>query len=585
MSTRTTLSALTALTATVIASAGLAAAQDAAAATGSFSCSATAVSGTVLGQAIAPVAGAGGDGPCQTADGSSALGLPLAGGALAKTLLAGSGDVTGKRATSTAGVQSLQLGGLQSLLPALPIPTLPSGLSSLQVPLPVVPPGVSGLVTNVTGTVGSLVGGATDTVVSTVGTVGGLVGGATIRATGGPLPLPTGSVLPSTISVDALDAVKALVPTTALPNLDLLKLGGVTSTATAVCQAGAPVLKGVTDVAGLQSLGQELPIGDVVDRVVSLADPKTIPVGGLDLSLVKLPAGLSFNDPVVGAVLQTAVRSALASMPPITIPAVVGEVKVTPSSTEDNGSSLVQHGPRVTVTALGRTLADVSLGSARVSALGVDCGTIAVPALPAVAPEIQPASQLAVQCAKRPITLVDVAERPDHVTLLGAAAASEVGKRVSIVFTKTGKVVSTATIRDSGFFRASAPLPPKAQRGDNDARYMAVLGKDKSMSLKLHRRMRISRMSNRGGHILMVGKIVGPLVPGQKIVVRKRESCTTDTIVKTFTPTKPGSFKLYLPLPDKGQAAVYRATTMVPGATGDSGKTFPTFTLPGYVSL
>ncbi len=559
MSTRTTLSALTA---TVIASAGLVAAQDAAAATGSFSCSATAVSGTVLDQAIAPVAGAGGNGPCQTADGSSTLGLPLAGGALAKTVLAGSGDVAAQRATSTAGVQSLQLGGLQSLLSALPAATLPSGLSSLQVPLPVVAPVVSGAIS----------------------TVGGLLGGVA----GGTVPLPTGSLLPSTISVDALDAVRALVPAAVLPNLDLLKLGGVTSTATAACQAGAPVLKGVTDLAGLQSLGQEFPIGQAVDRVVSLVDPKTVPVGGLDLSLVKLPAGLSFSDPVVGAVLQTAVRSALASLPPITIPAVVGEVKVTPSSTEDNGSSLIQHGPRVTVTALGRTLAEVSLGSARVSALGVDCSTLAVPAVAPVAPvapEIQPASQLAVQCAKRKVTLVDVAERPDHVTLLGAAAASEVGKRVSIVYTKTGKIVSTATIRGSGFFRASAPLPPKAQRHDNDARYMAVLGKDKSMSLKLHRRMRISRMSNRGSHILMVGKIVGPLVPGQKIVVRKRESCTTGTVVKTFTPTKPGSFKLYLPLPDEGQAAVYRATTMVPSATGDSGKTFPTFTLPGYVSL
>lgn len=553
MSTRTTLSALTA---TVLASAGLVAAQDAAAATGSFGCSATAVSGTVLGQPISPVAGAGGDGPCQTADGSSSLGLPLAGGALAKTLLAGGNDVTAQRATSTAGVQSLQLGGLQSLLPALPAPELPSGLSSLEVPLPVVAPVVSGA----TGTVGSLLGGVT-----------------------GGTGLPTGSLLPSKITVDALEAVKALVPAAALPNLDVLKLDGLTSTANAVCQAGKPLLTGVTDLAGLQSLGQSLPTNptQVVDRAVSLVKGGQIPLSGLDLSLVRLPAGLSFDDPVVGSVLQTAVRSVLSQLPPITIPAVVGQVQVTPSSTEDDGDSLVQHGPRVTVTALGRTLADVSLGSARVSAAGVDCGDL----VPALSPEIQPASQLAVQCARRAVTLIDVAERPDHVTLLGAAAATEVGKTVDIVSTKTGKVVSHATVRDSGFFRASAPLPPKAQRDDNDTRYMAVLGKDKSMSLKLQRRMRISRMSNRGTHILMVGKIVGPLVPGQKIVVRRRESCTKDVIVKTFTPTKPGSFTLNLPLPSEGQAAVYRATTMVPSATGDSGKTFPTFTLPGYVSL
>jgi hypothetical protein len=548
MSTRTTLSALTA---TVIASAGLVAAQDAAAATGSFSCSATAVTGTVLGVPITPVAGAGGDGPCQTTDGTSSFTTPLGGSAIAKTLLSGSGsDVGAQRATSTAGVQGLSLGGLQSLLPALPAPTLPAGLSALDIPLPVVAPVVSGV----------------------TGTVGGLLGGVpTLPGT------PTGSLLPSRITVDALDAVKALVPAGALPGLDLLKLDGLTSTATAVCKAGAPVLSGVSDVAGLQSLGQALPIDQTVDKVVSLVNPGSIPVAGLDLGLVKLPAGLSFDDPVVGPVLQTAVRSVLASLPPITIPAVVGEVKVTPASTENDGTTLLQRGPRVTVTALGRELADVTLGSARVSALGVDCGDPVVPAAPA--------SQLAVQCAKRKVTLVDVAAREKWVSLLGAAAASEVGKKVDIVYTKTGKVVTTATVRDSGFFRAKAPLPPKAQRDDNDARYMAVLEGDKSMSLKLQRRMRISRMSNRGSRILMVGKIVGPLVPGQQIVVRKRESCTKDVIVKSFTPKQAGSFKLYLPLPAEGQAAVYRATTMVPSAEGDSGKTFPTFTLPGYVSL
>ncbi len=553
MSTRTTLSALTA---TVLASTGLVAAQDAGAATGSFSCSATAVTGTVLGQPITPVAGAGGDGPCQTADGTSAFTTPLGGNAIAKTLLSGRADDTAtQRATSTAGVQGLSLGGLQSLLPALPAPTLPAGLGSLEIPLPVVAPVVSGVAGTVTGAVGGLLGGTVPTLPGT----------------------PAGSLLPSKITVDALDAVKALVPAGVLPDLDLLKLDGLTSTASATCQAGAPVLNGASDVAGLQGLGQALPVDQAVSKVVSLVNPGSLPLSGLDLSLVKLPAGLSFDDPIVGPVLQTAVRQVLAALPPITIPAVVGEVKVTPASTDNDGTTLVQRGPRVTVTALGRELADVILGSARVSALGVNCGDPVVAAAPA--------SQLAVQCAKRKVTLVDVAERPKWVSLLGAAAASEVGKRVDIVATKTGKVVTTAIVRDSGFFRAKAPLPPKAQRDDNDTRYMAVLEGDKSMSLKLQRRMRISRMHNAGDRILMVGKITGPLVPGQKVVVRKRESCTKDVVVKSFTPTKPGSFKLYLPMPAEGQAAVYRATTMVPSAEGDSGKTFPTFTLPGYVTL
>jgi hypothetical protein len=278
MSTRSTLSALTA---TAIASAGLVAAQDAAAATGSFSCSAAAISGTVLGQAITPVAGAGGDGPCQTADGTSAFTTPLGGSAIAKTLLSGAtGDVGAQRATSTAGVQGLAVGGLSSLLPALPAASLPAGLSALEIPLPVVAPVISG-VTGVTGSLGGLLGWVTGTTGTGTGST-------------------TGSLLPSKITVDALDAVKALVPAGTLPNLDLLKLDGLTSTATAACQAGTAVLRGVTDIAGLQSLGQPLPVDQAVSRVVALADPQNIPVGGLDLSLVKLPAGLRFDDPVVG---------------------------------------------------------------------------------------------------------------------------------------------------------------------------------------------------------------------------------------------------------------------------------------------
>lgn len=522
-----------------------------ASAAGGFGCTAGALSGSVLGQALAPLALAGDAGACRTADGGTALPSLLgAGAAIARTELAGpADDVRGQRATSTGGVGALRLGALDALRAALPAPVLPDGLRALAVPLPAVPlpagtssePALPGL------------GGVTGTV---TGTVTGV----------------TGSLLPPSITIDALDAVRALVPQAALP--ELLALDGATATATAACRAGAPVLEGVSRLAGLRVLGQELPTDRVVQQALTVVSGATIPLTGVDLSRIALPAGLSFDDPLLGPVLRTAVQQALAALPPISVPGLPAEVAVTPGDQERSGDALVQRAGRVRVSVLGRTLADLALGEARVSAADVACDT----------PPVAPASRLAVECAKRPVTLVDVAEKPRYVSLLGAVAAEHVGRRVSIVRTDIGKVVATGVVRPDGFFRTRAPLPPRAVRSSNDTRYQAVLDGKRSLALKLQRRMRISRMRNLGDRIQIIGKITGPLVPGQEIVIRRRESCTKDVVVRRFTPRRAGAWRVTLPAPTEGQAAVYRATTRVFGAD-ETERRFPTFTLPGYVSL
>jgi len=545
--------------------AGLGAASPADAATGRLGCAAGAVSGTVLGQAVAPLASAGDlSSACRTQDASGALAPALGtASALARTRLEGNtSDPAAQRATSVAGLSDLKIGALDSLLGALPVPALPAGLDALNVPLPVVLP---------TGT-------ATSTGTTTLPTVGGLPGLPTIPSlpvVGDPVSTVT-SLLPSAIKIDALDAVRALLPAApALP--DLLSLSAARSTATAACAGGVPVLDGATDLVGLKVLGQDLGTGGLLERALTVAPGSSIPLAGADLSKIALPAGLSFADPVVGPVLANAVRSALAALPPIDIPALVANVKLTPAAQERSadGTTLTQRAARLQVSLLGRDLVDLALGEARVAATGVDCA----PAAP-----VAPASQLAIECAKRPVTLVDVAQRKEHVSLLGAVAKQHVGRSVSIVFAATGEKVATAVVRPDGFFRAKAPLPPAAMRSSNDARYLAVLDGHKSLALKLQRRMRISKLSNRGERILMIGKITGPLVPGQEIVIRRRESCTKDVIVKRFTPTRAGTWKAWLPAPTEGQAAVYRATTQVFGAD-ETEKRFPTFTLPGYVSL
>jgi len=229
----------------------------------------------------------------------------------------------------------------------------------------------------------------------------------------------------------------------------------------------------------------------------------------------------------------------------------------------------------VQVSILGQSVTDLTLGQAQVSDAGVSCADPAQPA---------PASQLAVSCAGRPMTLISVYERHGQVSLLGAADRSLIGKTVGIVFSATGQQVATARVRPDGFFRARAPLPPADIRGTNRARYQARYAGQSSLDLKLQRRMQLGVPHHRGGRILMSGHVVGPMTnPPSPVVVTRRVSCTRDVVVTRVVPNPDGSWKALVPAPQGTQAAVYRATTQVPGLDGSG--LFPTFTLPGYVSL
>src|SRR6185503_14388541 len=124
-------------------------------------------------------------------------------------------------------------------------------------------------------------------------------------------------------------------------------------------------------------------------------------------------------------------------------------------------------------------LADLVLGEARVSSAGVNCS----PAVAATAAQLQ--------CTRRRLVLADVVRRGGKVRLVGAADRSLAGRRVNIHFTATGKRVATAVVRPDGSFAATSRLQGRALRGTNRERFQAVLGREKSLDLKLFRRMRV----------------------------------------------------------------------------------------------
>lgn len=205
------------------------------------------------------------------------------------------------------------------------------------------------------------------------------------------------------------------------------------------------------------------------------------------------------------------------------------------------------------------------------------------PASPATAPLT--AAQVALQCTSRKLALINVRQHGGHVELQGAADRSLVGKTVQVVFGATGSVVARATVRSDGSFAASAPLPAVKLRATDAARYRAVLGAERSLDLKLFRRMIIDSITSTAGHVKISGRILAPLgKPQQKVTVSRRVSCHRDEIAGRFSPHADGSFSVTVPAPPGRTAAVYRLSTQV-RKTPSRAKLYPTFTLPVPVTL
>jgi hypothetical protein len=181
--------------------------------------------------------------------------------------------------------------------------------------------------------------------------------------------------------------------------------------------------------------------------------------------------------------------------------------------------------------------------------------------------------------------LIDVVPHGSHVYLLGAADRRLIGSRVQVFLGATGKAVASAVVGPDGFFHTTAPLPPAPLRNTNRARYQARIGGDRSLDLKLTRRMDVRSVTVSGGTVTIRGHVAGPLAkPAAPIVVERRVSCSRYVSVTRVAPRPDGVFTATIPAPPNAQAAVYRAATFVRRDLTNT-KRFPTFTLPRFVAL
>jgi hypothetical protein len=330
---------------------------------------------------------------------------------------------------------------------------------------------------------------------------------------------------------------------------------------------------------GLKVLGQTLPTDAAAQQALTLYNGQTVTPSALDLSKIVLPPGLSFTDPLVGTILQNAVSGVLATMPAITLPESVLKVSITPSSQQTSDGGLTQLGLRIALAVPNQNVLTALVGEARVSVDSVSC------TVQTAAGEVAPLESItneALSCSSRRLALLDVVDRGHYVALYGAADRRLAGKRIAIRSRADGRVVARPRVTKAGLFSARAPLPPARYRYTNTARYVAVYGSERSLNLKLHRRMVFASVRSRHGRVVLSGLVTKPRTsPPTQIVVRQRLTCRRQRIVARLTPGADGRFRATLKVPENGDVGVYRATTVV--AYPGGGQDFRTYTLPGLV--
>jgi hypothetical protein len=379
--------------------------------------------------------------------------------------------------------------------------------------------------------------------------------------------LPGGGVfnVPGIGTVDIRPALSALIQ----PAGPLLQASALKSEATARCSSGNPSLASSSSVASLSILGFKLPADEEVDRTLQAVDSQSLDPSNIDISKVLAPtADLT--------ALQLALQPVLDALPTITIPPTEVHVKVTPGEQIRSGDRLTRRALHVVIAGGTTTILDAVIGEAVVDATGVNCGSIAAAALGLGRDS---------RCTTRRITLIDVLQRGNRVALDGAADPRRfAGKRVRIVSNWNKHTVARPKVSKSGLFHVSLPLPPDSIRHTNLARYMATIGKEHSLNLKLERRMIMTSVKALGHRrVRLAGQVALPLAtPVQPIAIKRRVSCGHLTTVARVKPDARGHFSVTLKGPSSGRVYTFRFQTVVRHlATGRS--LMETFTLPRYV--
>jgi hypothetical protein len=360
-------------------------------------------------------------------------------------------------------------------------------------------------------------------------------------------------------TIDINPALQAL----AAPGGDLLGIRSLDARVTGQCSGGSPALASSSTVGSLSVLGVTIGTEKSVERTITI-DSRSIDPSNINPALIA-PAGVDLT------AFSAALQPVLDALPNVEIPEALARLQVTPGQQIRKGDTLTRRALSVSLSIAGQSVLDFVAGEATVGGDAVPCG--------------EATATQALRCTTRRLVLINVVRRKGKVRLLGAADRKLAGKRVTIRYLDTGKRVARPKVGKDGLFRASAPLPPRAVRGTNRARYQAKLGKQTSLALKLARRLGVTSVTPKGRKVVVRGRVTKPLAhPIEKITVTRRVSCGRVEVVKRFKPRKNGRFTVTLSGAKTRQVATFRFRTRVRFSRIDP-KLYRTFTLPQYVDI
>jgi hypothetical protein len=223
------------------------------------------------------------------------------------------------------------------------------------------------------------------------------------------------------------------------------------------------------------------------------------------------------------------------------------------------------------------------------SANGASLTTGLAPSVPASIPVAHTAAAveaLLLGCGTSRVVLNDAYIQGSRVAIAGSAAKSLVGKKVKILFGVAGKQVATATVGAGGEFTTSAPLPPAKIREALSTRYTAEIGSERSLHLKLTRRLQLEPPTASGATVELTGQVQLPLTkPIAPIVVEQQLECGKTVVVDRVTPPSSGRFRISLPVPAGAKAAIYTLKSSVAANRRSTSHGFTTYSLPLPIAL
>jgi hypothetical protein len=207
------------------------------------------------------------------------------------------------------------------------------------------------------------------------------------------------------------------------------------------------------------------------------------------------------------------------------------------------------------------------------------------PPLPPVR-EPRTGAQLALACSGAQIALLEVVQVGNRVRFKGVTARANAGRQVPIRLIGGERVV-LARVGTNGIFEITGPLPKRSIRETERARYVAELGRERSPSVKLTRRMTMDALNLARATVTIYGQVTKPLPKVKRnIVITERTSCSGKAkVVATVRPNAKGNYRATFRRPRDVDSAIYRLRTRVRVEGPGRKETFRTYTLVRVVDL